>query len=259
MARGWSSRRRFDIVELCVAVVFMAAITVSATVAVIAAVTSYFVSKAVPDEPEAMRLARVYGTFHYSLGLEETIIRDFFQDRRGGFFVDIGAGDYKADSNTFYLEKQLGWSGIAVDALASYAPGYAQHRPATRFFAFFVSDTSNKEATVYVPHDTRQTADWKRPEYGPASEAHVQTITLTQLLSEQRVSRIDLLSVDVELAEPRVLAGFDIDRFRPSLVCIEAFAPVRQQVLDYFARHGYVVVGRYLGADQRNLYFTPIS
>ena len=67
------------------------------------------------------------------------------------------------------------------------------------------------------------------------------------------------MSMDIELAEPKALAGFEIERFRPSLVCIEAHAKVRQQILDYFARHHYVVVGRYLRADPQNLYFEPLT
>ena len=33
---------------------------------------------------------------------------------------------------------------------------------------------------------------------------------------------------------------------------------VRQQILDYFARHHYVVAGKYLRADTANLYFAPL-
>ena len=85
----------------------------------------------------------------------------------------------------------------------------------------------------------------------------VPTIRLTDLLDKAGVTHIELLSVDVELAEPKVLAGFDIRRFKPSLVCIEAQPEVRQFILDYFASNGYVLVGRYLRADLQNLYFAP--
>jgi hypothetical protein len=33
---------------------------------------------------------------------------------------------------------------------------------------------------------------------------------------------------------------------------------VRQQILDYFTRHGYVLIGKYLWVDRENLYFTPL-
>ena len=65
--------------------------------------------------------------------------------------------------------------------------------------------------------------------------------------------------MDIELAEPKALAGFDIDRYRPALVCIEGQHDVRQEILNYFQRHGYVLIGRYLRADVKNLYFTPAS
>ena len=45
------------------------------------------------------------------------------------------------------------------------------------------------------------------------------------------------MSMDIELAEPQALAGFSIGRFNPSLVAVEAHPPVRQQILDYFARN----------------------
>ena len=83
------------------------------------------------------------------------------------------------------------------------------------------------------------------------------TITLDLLLDRAGIKAFDFLSMDIELAEPKALAGLDIERIRPALVCIEAQAEVRQQIFDYFARHGYVPVGKYLRVDVHNLYFRP--
>ena len=63
--------------------------------------------------------------------------------------------------------------------------------------------------------------------------------------------------MDIELGEPAALAGFDIERFRPELVCIEAGKPVREQVSSYFAEHGYVRIDEYLPYDRVNWYFKP--
>ena len=68
----------------------------------------------------------------YSYGNEELIIRDSFNDKRGGVFLDVGAYHYEMVSTTYYLEKELGWTGIGVDALAEFALGYLQNRPSTR-------------------------------------------------------------------------------------------------------------------------------
>jgi FkbM family methyltransferase len=84
----------------------------------------------------------------------------------------------------------------------------------------------------------------------------VPTIRLDDLLTRTGIDHIDFLSMDIELAEPKALAGFDIDGFKPGLVCIEGHPSVREAILDYFQRHGYRLVGKYLRVDAENLYFT---
>jgi len=212
---------------------------------------------------ESRPLEQRYGPSKYSLNEEEWIIRDFFNDRRNGVFVDVGANDYQKFSNTYYLETVLGWSGIAIDALREFEENYKIHRPRTRFRTFFISDRSDDQATIYVLKGqtlrTSATKEFTQRLGNDLSEVSVPTITLNDLLAVEGISSFDFLSMDIELAEPQALAGFDIERFHPSLVCIEAHLEVRQQILDYFARHRYVVLGKYLRADRENLYFTPLA
>jgi FkbM family methyltransferase len=215
----------------------------------------------VTDEGESF--AKKYGPNHDSLNLEEWLIRDFFSDRRGGFFVDVGANDYKFGSNTYYLDTVLGWSGIAVEPLRDFEAGYVTHRPRTRFRPFFVSDQSNTNAKIYLLATSSLVTSADKDftaRYGKdAKEVTAPTITLNDLLDSEHVASIDFMTMDIELWEPKALAGFDIERFKPELVCVEAHPEVRQQILEYFGQHHYVVVGKYLRADTENLYFTPLS
>ena len=50
----------------------------------------------------------------YSQSQEEVIVRDFFQDRRDGVFLDVGCASPVTNSNTYYLEHHLGWTGIGI-------------------------------------------------------------------------------------------------------------------------------------------------
>ena len=213
--------------------------------------------------PPGARYLAGYGPNRYSQFAEEWIIRDFFKDKRDGVFVDVGANHYRDSSTTFYLEEKLGWSGLAVEPLVQFEADYKVHRPRTKFLPFFVSDVSDEQAKMYVldQHTVVSSADRKFTERTGANprEVTVPTITMNDLLTKNGVEKIDLLSMDIELWEPKALAGFDIRRFRPELVCIEAHAEVRQQILDYFARNGYVIVGKYLPADEHNLYFMPLK
>jgi FkbM family methyltransferase len=213
--------------------------------------------------PGAQPLQATYGPTRYSQFAEEWIIRDFFKDRRGGVFVDVGANHYRDSSTTYYLEKHLGWSGLAVEPLQQFEADYRTHRPATRFLPFFVSDVSDEQAKLYVndQHTVMSSSDRAFTERMGKNtrEMLVPTITLDDLLAKHGVTAFDFLSMDIELSEPKALAGFEVRRYRPELVCIEAHPEVRQQILDYFARHGYVMVGKYLPADEHNLYFTPLQ
>jgi FkbM family methyltransferase len=224
-------------------------------------------SRAPASERDAMPrgaryLAAAYGPDRYSQFAEEWIIRDFFQEKRGGTFVDVGANHYRDSSTTYYLEKNLEWSGLAIEPLAQFEADYETHRPRTRFLPFFVSDVSDEHAKLYVldQHTVVSSSNRAFTERTGANprEMSVPTITLNDLLPKHGIEKFDFLSMDIELSEPKALAGFDLRRFSPQLVCIEAHDEVRQFILDYFARNGYVIVGRYLPADEHNLYFTPL-
>lgn len=202
----------------------------------------------------------------YSEHDEELIIRDFFNDRQGGVFVDIGCADYKDASTTCYLEKHLGWSGIAVDALLDWAKGYMENRPKTKFYNFIVADHSGKIESFYKSGDNmflssqyKSFIDWAAKEKGHIranySIVYVPTITLTELLDKSGITKIDFLSIDIEGAEPAALAGFDINRFKPELVCIEA-QDNNDKIMRYFSGHGYKRIEKYLKYDTQNWYFT---
>ena len=202
-----------------------------------------------------------WGAARYSSHDEELFVRDFFADRRGGVFVDIGAGHYRDRSNTCFLEKELGWSGLAVDPLPELADGYRRHRPRTKFFTAFVSDVPDGQAALHVGDNSlfsSADAGFTESYTGVKKTLQVRTVTLDGLLEAEGLTRIDFLSVDVELHEPQVFAGFDLGRFRPGLVCVESHPQVRQQILDYFAKRHYVVVAKYLRADPQNLWFAPL-
>jgi FkbM family methyltransferase len=212
---------------------------------------------------ELAALEQIYGPVRHTLNAEEWIIRDFFRDKRDGTFLDLGANDYRNGNNTYFLETVLGWHGLAVDAQQEFAAGYQQHRSRTKFLALFVSDVTGSTTDLYVPRANSLTASSNRAfaeaEDGVTVARAVATMTLNDLLARERVDRVDFVSMDVELAEPKALAGFDVERFAPALLCVEAHSAVRQDILDYFARHHYVVVGKYLRMDTQNLYFMPAS
>lgn len=247
----WWNTRRFDLVEVVL-------LSLSLGFAV------FLVGPRTPPRPaEEVELDAKYGPGRFSENEEEWIIRDFFKDKRNGVFVDVGAGHYGSNSNTYYLERQLGWSGLAIEPLRHFEADYIKHRSRARFLPFFVSDVSDQQIKMYTLGEMFAGSS-SDPSFVArfgenAREVTVPTITLDDLLEREQVQAFDFMSMDIELSEPKALAGFSIERYRPALVCIEAHPEVRQQILDYFTRHHYVIVAKYLRVDEKNLYFTPLT
>ena len=199
----------------------------------------------------------------YSLFDEELIIRDFFQDRRDGFFVDVGCAWPIRANNTYYLEKHLGWTGVGVDALPDYAPMWEDERPISKFFNFLVTDRSGTKESFFrseslgLSSTSAHRADGKH--FGgelAVEEVKISSITLNDLLDRVGATKVDLLSMDIEGHELTALRGFDIDRFQPDLVVTEGRRP---GVEAYFKDHGYERIERYLPFDLANVYYRRVE
>jgi FkbM family methyltransferase len=208
-----------------------------------------------PSEDE---LIAQWGPALYSQGYEELIVRDFFDDAWRGTFVDVGAGHYRDDSTTYFLEHHRSWHGIAVDANLEYAADYGRFRPRTRFVNAFVSDREGGLADFAIAVNPVFSSG-VRPLPADAVVRHVKvpTTTLEHILVAEHMGRIDFLSIDVEGAELQVLEGFDLRRHRPRLICIEIDPAARDRIFEHLHAAGYRELDAYHPLNEWNAWFTP--
>lgn len=205
-------------------------------------------------------LQQKYGKKLYSYFDEEALIRNFFQDERDGYFVDVGANHYERLSNTYYLEKNLGWSGLGIDAQDEYASDYLRYRPRTKFVCYFVGDRENSGKPIEFFVDLENEYASSAVDAAivrPSKKVRVSSITLDELLEREGVKNVDFVSMDIEDSEPGALAGFSLEKWKPRLLCVEMHTRVKQQVFDHFKRNGYVQLSSYASLDDLNGYFAP--
>lgn len=204
----------------------------------------------------------------WSQGFEELIIRDFFGERKGGFFLDVGCSFPRKNSTTYYLEENLQWSGIGIDVIPEYGEAWEESRPNSKFVCFAVADTDAEQVTLYVRGDTSHVGEVVSLNEQEATEWHgkktrevkVTSITLNTLLEQEGIEKLDFLSMDIEGAEPAALRGFDIRRYKPDMCCVEAaiLGSTELRIVAYFAANGYEVIEKYRKVDKQNLYFRPM-
>jgi FkbM family methyltransferase len=199
----------------------------------------------------------------YSQGNEEVIIRHYFKDKRDGFFLDVGCSEPIKNNNSYYLEKHLGWSGIGIDALPEHAEAYKKERPRTKFLNFFVTDYSGGMVDFerVIGATGLSSTEKDRTAFGmkfKTETIQVPASTLNDILEKEGVTRIDYMNLDIEGGAPKALAGFDIERYQPQLVCAE-FPGIQEFLQDYFTKHGYERIEEYRKYDYVNWYYRPVK
>jgi FkbM family methyltransferase len=153
---------------------------------------------------------------------EQQLVRSFF-DGAPGFFVEVGANDPHARSQTFHLE-QAGWNGILIEPQPDLAEKLQTRRTATVFaVACSGPENAGKMLTLHVAGPLSSLdRDRMAPGAVPERTIDVPIRTLDSILAESAVRPgFDFLSIDVEGHEIEVLHGFDAAHWRPRLILLE--------------------------------------
>ena len=153
---------------------------------------------------------------------EMRLIAGFFGDRRG-YFVEVGANEPRARSQTFHLE-QAGWTGVLIEPQPQLADQLRAERKA-KVFAVACSSPDNAGRTLPL-HVAGPLSALDRarmaPGATPETVIEVPVRTLDSVLEEAGApAGFDFLSIDVEGHEIEVLRGFSIARWRPRLILLE--------------------------------------
>lgn len=153
---------------------------------------------------------------------------------RRGYFIEAGANDGHASSNTYFLEEVKKWRGLLVEPNPELAGLCTQRRPRSRVVQAALTDPDHhgKALTLYVPEDTLM-AETGRPLTG-ARTMTVPGRTLESILDEDPPPRIHFMALDVEGVELSVLKGLNLDRYRPEVLLIETLTDAAQKdLIDY--------------------------
>jgi FkbM family methyltransferase len=177
-----------------------------------------------------------------------------------GFFIEAGANDGCAQSNTYYLEKQRRWKGILVEGIPElYEKASKQRAKSVVYCCALVSNLfpgetvqmhyANLMSVVEGSLKTQQEQDAQikrgvaKQNLGQSYSVTVPARTLESILDEYPgLPDIDFFSLDVEGYELNVLEGLNLARFRPRYILVEA--RFFEEVNSFLERNGYEIVER---------------
>ena len=162
----------------------------------------------------------------YSMDGEDIVISDYFKNKEKGFYIDIGCYHPIHRNNTFLLYRK-GWKGINVDIHQFSVELFNYLRPHDINYNYAVSN-KNEMINMYFQKELSQLSTIEHPQakkvfQGGIKNKKIQAYTLDKILDFSKLDKkkIDLLDIDVEGADLKVLQGFSIKKFKPELICVE--------------------------------------
>ena len=161
----------------------------------------------------------------YSLNGVDLIIDYIFKNKKDGFYLDIGAQHPVSNNNTYLLFKK-GWSGINIDLDKKNINLFKIARPKDLNLNYAISD-SEKEVDLFFYHESspintlsENVSNFQKAEVKKIKK--IQTKILNNVLDELNLKHhIDYMNIDVEGHEDKVLKGFNIKKYKPSVISVE--------------------------------------
>ncbi len=200
-------------------------------------------------------------------GLDEII--ETYVSYDGGVFVEAGANDGINQSNTYYLERYRGWTGLLIEPVPALATLARRFRTSTVVECALGDSPSADCRQSILAGDLRSAmmelalvgSDqvraiehvMKDAESGAkVHEVSVTVRTLSGVLDESGIKHLNLLSLDVEGFELAALRGIDMSRHRPDVLVVETedveavklVIGSQYQHMDKVSVHDYVFYGK---------------
>jgi FkbM family methyltransferase len=188
----------------------------------------------------------------YRRGVGKIIEKYLSQD---GFFIEVGANNGFSESNTYYLERFRNWKGILIEPIPHLYQECVKERPSSQVFncALVSPDYPEPEIEMMYGHlmslvkgafdddeiEAERVAIAGRKLGFTPYKIKVPARTLTSILDEANIPKIDFFSLDVEGFELNALQGLDFDKYRPEFMLVEcldeqSFHEIQSYIANYY-------------------------
>lgn len=198
-------------------------------------------------EPRRAELIAQVGFSRSQLMQDLFVLSELGERRDAGFFVEFGAADGVALSNSWLLEQRLGWKGILAE------PARCWHESLTRNRTCAIdTDCVWSLSGEQLDFDEVSAGELSTLSEFSQSDGHAQarsdkmsyqvpTISLNDLLHRHGApAEPDYLSIDTEGSEFAILKELDFARFHFKVItCEHNYTPMREQIRQLLESAGY--------------------
>jgi FkbM family methyltransferase len=156
------------------------------------------------------------------------------------YFVEFGACDGIAFSNTWILEKYFGWNGILAEPGLTYQRNLNYFRASSKISHSAVTSQSGESLTFFENLDKPSLSGLYTSEDNSSADSkfvsyEVESVSLQDLLDQFKApKRIQFLSIDTEGNELQILQSLDFSKYQFDLVAIEVASRIENKGTSQF-------------------------
>lgn len=164
-----------------------------------------------------------------------------FINYENGFFIECGANDGVDQSNTWYFEKNLNWSGILIEPLKRQFWELKKNRSKkNKFFNLALCSSENENTLLIEDDDLKSKSCIENNKKINSNIKSVNSITLTRILDEiSAPNLIDFFSLDVEGFEDQVIKGINFNKYNFKYFLIET---ENDEVINFLTNKNYILL-----------------
>lgn len=164
---------------------------------------------------------------------DEIVHKNFFKDKKNGYFVDIGAYDgITQGSNSLFFE-ELGWTGVCVEPNPNLFEKLKQNRKCKCYNVAIDNNIGEMNFMLIKGHDApntlgrliddTNTIDVSRLKNNLNQDQTWEIIVVKTEIFDNVVdnNKIDYLSIDTEGNEIRILETIDFEKYDISVLSLE--------------------------------------
>lgn len=222
------------------------------------------IKKLIPVKAKNYVKKRIYETIKspsecnsYSQAGEDRILNYLFHTMKisNPSYLDIGANLPKFCSNT-YLFYENGSSGVCVEADPALFKNLSEARNRDKCLNVGVTFDNRKEADFYVFEVSglntlsKEEAEFreKNGSYKIKKVIKIPLKNINEILEENFDKTPDLISIDVEGIDLKILKSLNFEKYRPLAICVETITYSEDrterkitEILDFVISKGYII------------------
>ena len=172
----------------------------------------------------------ILGCFYYkktySQYAEDIILENLFKllNIKKGFYVDVGAFHPIYASNTHKLYKK-GWRGINIEGDKDKMFLFNLFRRKDTNINVLVNNQDNVTVEFYKPKGSRSYGSMSSiiRRDGYESKNQFKSYRLSTILKPYNIKHIDLLSIDLEGIDEKIILDFDFEEYKPDIMIVESY------------------------------------